>query len=148
MTKTLILKITTVLGLMPAMLGAFYVFPIWIGDALLEIGHKQFYLLWVFISMYVMVIPYVYSLYLTFRLLIQIEQKEYYTNKSQRYLSQIGYSGYTIGAVLFFDLPFVYGFAEEMDAPGIILVFGFFIVLAIAIATFSMVLKELNKAQS
>jgi hypothetical protein len=45
MTKTLLLKITTVLGIIPAIIGAFYVVPLWIGDALLEIGYKQFYLL-------------------------------------------------------------------------------------------------------
>jgi hypothetical protein len=81
-------------------------------------------------------------------LLLQIEHKEYYSKKSQIYLSHIGISGYVIGAVLFFDLPFVYGFAEEMDAPGIILVFGFLMVLAFSIGMFSMLLKELNEQQS
>ncbi|MDG0889004.1 DUF2975 domain-containing protein [Paracholeplasma manati] len=148
MSKTFILKISTVLGLIPAIIGVIYVFPIWIGDALLEIGYKQVYLLWVFISMYIMVIPYVYSLYLTFRLLIQIDQKKYYTEPGRKYLKHIGYSGYIIGTVFFLDLPFVYGFADEMDAPGIILVFGFLMILAFAIGTFSMVLKELNEQQS
>jgi hypothetical protein len=148
MKKTLVLKITTILGLIPAILGAFYVFPMWIRDALLEIGYKQFYLLWVFISMYVMLMPYVYSLYLTFRLLIQIDNKQYYTKQSQAYLTHIGYSGYVIGALLFFDLPFVYGFADEMDAPGVIVLFGFLMILAFSIAIFANLLKELNEEKA
>jgi len=145
MTKTLILKITTILGLIPALFGMFYVIPLWILGALDEIGSIQFYLMWIFISMYLMMIPYIYSLYPTLRLLIQIEHKAYYSMKSQTYLSHIGVSGYIIGAILFFDLPFVYGYADQVDAPGIILVFGFLMVLAFAIAIFANLLKELNE---
>jgi hypothetical protein len=123
----------------------FYVIPLWILGALDEIGSIQFYLMWIFISMYLMMIPYIYSLHLTFKLLIQIEHKAYYSVKSQTYLSHIGVSGYIIGAILFFDLPFVYGYADQVDAPGIILVFGFLMVLAFAIAIFANLLKELNE---
>lgn len=145
MTKVRILKTTTILGAIPALFGMFCVIPFWIIGALDEIGSIQFYLLWIFISMYLMIIPYIYSLYLTFRLLIQIEHKAYYSVKNQIYLSHIGISGYIIGAILFFDLPFVYGYADQVDAPGIILVFGFLMVLAFAIAIFANLLKELNE---
>jgi hypothetical protein len=94
--------------------------------------------------MYLMMIPYIYSLYLTFRLLIQIEHKAYYSMKSQTYLSHIGISGYIIGAILFFDLPFVYGYADTMDAPGMIFVFGYLMILALSIGVFAKVLSELN----
>jgi hypothetical protein len=145
MTKIRILMTTTVLGLIPALFGMFYVIPQWIIGALDEIGSIQFYLMWVFISMYLMMIPYIYSLYLTFRLLIQIEHKDYYSKKSQTFLSHIGVSGYIIGAILFFDLPFVYGYAEAMDAPGMILVFGFLMILALSIGVFANILLELNE---
>jgi len=145
MLKVRILKTSTVLVLIPALFGVFYVIPIWILRALDEIGSIQFYLMWIFISMYLMMIPFIYSLYLTFRLLIQIEKKQYYTIKSQTYLSQIGTSGYIIGAILFFDLPFVHGYADQVDAPGLILVFGFFIILALSIGLFSNLMKDLNE---
>lgn len=145
MTKTMLLKITTILGLIPALFGMFYVIPLWIIGSFDEIGSIQFYLLWIFISMYLMMIPYIYSLYLTFRLLMQIEQKDYYSKKSQTYLSHIAISGYIIGAIFFFDLPFVYGYADHMDAPGMILVYGFFMILAFSIGVFSNLLKELNE---
>lgn len=145
MTKVRILRTTTILGAIPALLGIFYVIPFWIIGALDEIGSVQFYLLWIFISMYLMMIPYMYSLYLTFRLLIQIEHNDYYSMKSQTYLSHIGISGYIIGTILFFDLPFVYGYADQVDAPGMILVFGFFMILALSIGVFSNLLKELNE---
>lgn len=145
MTKTLILKITTILGLIPALFGMFYVIPLWILNALDEIGSIQFYLMWIFISMYLMMIPYIYSLYLTFKLLIQIEHKAYYSVKSQTYLSHIAVSGYIISAILFFDLPFVYGYADQVDAPGMIVVFGLLMILALSIGVFSNLLKELNE---
>lgn len=145
MTKTLLLKITTVLALIPSLFGMFYVIPLWILEALDEIGSIQFFLMWIFISMYWMMIPYIYSLYLTFKLLIQIEHNAYYSVKSQTYLSHIAVSGYIIGTVLFLDLPFVYGYADQVDAPGLILVFGFFMILALSIGLFSNLLKELNE---
>jgi hypothetical protein len=145
MTKLLLLKISTVLGLIPALVGMFYIFPMWIGLALDEVGSERIYLLVIFFSMYLLVLPYLYSLYLTFRLLMNIEQGIYYSKLSISYLSHIGISGYVIGTILLFDLPFVYGFANEEDAPGIIVVFGLFMGLAFVIGLFAKVLKDLNE---
>jgi len=145
MTKLLLLKISTVLGLIPALVGMFYIFPMWIGLALDEVGSERIYLLVIFFSMYLLALPYLYSLYLTFRLLMNIEQGIYYSKLSISYLSHIGISGYVIGTILLFDLPFVYGFANEEDAPGIIVVFGLFMGLAFVIGLFAKVLKDLNE---
>lgn len=145
MSKILVLKISTVLGLIPALMCVFYIFPMWIGLALDEVGSQRIYLLVIFFSMYLLALPYLYSLYLTFRLLMNIEQGIYYSKLSISYLSRIGISGYVIGAILFFDLPFVYGFANEEDAPGIIVVFGLFMGLAFVIGLFAKVLKDLNE---
>lgn len=145
MTKTSILKISTILAALPALVFALYLFPLWIGIALEETGAMKTYLMVIFISMVLIVTPYFYSLFLTFKLLIHIEKGTYYTPISRKYLSHIGISAYMVGTILFLDLPFVYGFANEEDAPGIILVFGFFMLLAFSIGIFAQLLKDLNE---
>lgn len=145
MNKTLLLKVSTILAALPALVFALYLIPLWIGIALEETGAMKTYLMVIFISMVLIVTPYFYSLFLTFKLLIHIEKGTYYTPISRKYLSHIGISAYMVGTILFLDLPFVYGFANQEDAPGIILVFGFFILLAFSIGIFAQLLKDLNE---
>lgn len=115
--------------------------------ALEETGAIQIYTMVLFCSVYLMIAPYLYSLFLTFKLLIQIENDSYYTNQSRNHLNHIGVSAYIVGTILFLDLPFVYGFANEEDAPGIILVVGFFMLLSLSIGVFAHLLKDLNEAK-
>ncbi len=145
MTKTLLLKISTILAAIPALVFASYIIPMWIGMALEETGAMQTYLMVLFSSMYLMLAPYFYSLFLTFKLLIQIEKDLYYSDLSRKHLNHIGISAYIVGTILFFDLPFVYGFANEEDAPGIILVFGFIMLFSFVIGLFSKLLKDLSE---
>lgn len=144
MNKTLLLKVSTILAALPALVFALYLIPLWIGIALEETGAMKTYLMVIFISLVLIVTPYFYSLFLTFKLLIHIEKGTYYTPISCKYLSHIGISAYMVGTILFLDLPFVYGFANEEDAPGIILIFGFLMLLAFSIGLFAQLLKDLN----
>ena len=145
MTKTLILKTSTILAMIPALLFTFYLIPMWISMALEETGAMPTYLMVLFSSMYLMLAPYFYSLLLTYKLINQIDKDLYYSDLSRSHLNQIGISAYIVGTILFFDLPFVYGFANEEDAPGIILVFGFFMLIAFTIGVFAHTLKDLNE---
>ena len=144
MKKTTLLKVTTCLAVIPALLAAFFLLPIWIREAFIEVGNVKTYLLIIFFSLYLVLIPYLYSLYLTFRLLIRIDQGMYYSPPSSEYLSRIGTSGYVIGTIFLLDLPFIYGYGDYSDAPGIIIIFGFLALLSYAIAIFANLLKDLQ----
>ena len=144
MKKTTYLKITTCLSLIPAILVAFFILPVSMMDAWIEIGNIKTYLLIVIFSLYIILIPYVYSLYLTFRLLMLIDENKYYSDQSKTYLSHIGTSGYVIGTIFLFDLPFIFGYGDYSDAPGIIIIFGFLALLSYSIAIFANLLKDLQ----
>lgn len=97
----------------------------------------------IFIGILLTVIPYLFVLYQSFRLLNYIDGKKAFSNFSVTALKKIKSSAFSISAIYAVLLPFVYVVAEIDDAPGLILVGMTPIFASLVVAVFAAVLQKL-----
>lgn len=145
MKKTTILKIAILLALIPPLVLLFYLLPTWVMEATAETVYRQSILFTIFTGIGLALLPYLYGVYISYKWIDQIGSDTQSSNNSLKYLSHITLSSYLVGIILLLDLPFVYVFAEEADAPGIILVFIFYIVLSFSVGYLTRMLSALNR---
>ncbi|MEG1797271.1 MAG: DUF2975 domain-containing protein [Clostridium sp.] len=78
-------------------------------------------------------IPFLFALYHTIKLLININRDKAFTELSVRALKNIKYSTITISGLYVISMPLLFLLAEGDDAPGIIL-FSLIVILATAVS--------------
>lgn len=93
--------------------------------------------------MYLSAIPYFFTLYQAFRLLIYIDKNKAFSNISVIALRKIKYCAMTISGLYVVMMPFVFLAAEKDDAPGLVIVGMVPIFASLVIAVFAAVLKRL-----
>ncbi|MCG7333291.1 DUF2975 domain-containing protein [Salinicoccus roseus] len=89
------------------------------------------------------VIPFIFALYQSFKLLNYIDGKKAFSDLSVKALKKIKIAAFSISLIYAIILPFVYIVAEIDDAPGLILVGMVPIFAALVVGVFAAVLQKL-----
>lgn len=97
----------------------------------------------ILICMYAAAVPFFIGLLQTMKLLGYIDKNKAFSKLSVRALKRIAYCGTAISAVYVVSLPFFYIWAENDDAPGLILVAMALVLAPLIITVFSAVLQRL-----
>lgn len=97
----------------------------------------------VLIAFYAAAVPFFAALFQAMRLLSYIDANKAFSKLSVKALKRIAYCALAISAVFVANLPFMYIWAENDDAPGLVIV-GMFMVLApFTVAVFAALLQRL-----
>lgn len=132
MRKTLKYQLVILLAVTPILIGMVGILPNWIYEAQSETVYRQMILMTIFSGIGLVMTMYLYCLYQCYQACQSLELPK--TRTIQRELSRVIKASLIMGVLLMIELPFVYVFADETDAPGIILVFAFYMVLSFAIS--------------
>jgi hypothetical protein len=97
----------------------------------------------ILICMYVAAVPFFVGVYQVLRLLSYIDKNKAFSELSVKALRLIAYCGVAISAVYAISLPFFYIWADNDDAPGLIIIAMAFILAPLIITVFSAVLQRL-----
>lgn len=89
------------------------------------------------------VIPFIFALYQSFKLLNYIDGKKAFSDLSVKALKKIKFAAFSISLIYAIILPFIYTVAEIDDAPGIILMGMVPIFAALVVGVFAAVLQKL-----
>ena len=89
------------------------------------------------------VIPFIFALYQSFKLLNYIDGKKAFSDLSVKALKKIKFAAFSISLIYAIILPFIYIVAEPDDAPGIILMGMVPIFAALVVGVFAAVLQKL-----
>ncbi|WP_031546665.1 DUF2975 domain-containing protein [Salinicoccus luteus] len=89
------------------------------------------------------VIPFIFALYQSFKLLNYIDGKKAFSDLSVKALKKIKFAAFSISLIYAIILPFIYIVAEIDDAPGIILMGMVPIFAALVVGVFAAVLQKL-----
>lgn len=95
---------------------------------------------------YVSAIPFYLAAYQALKLLKYIETEKVFSDVSVKALKIIKYCGVAISVSYLAGMPFMYLFAEEDDAPGVILVGAAFVAAPLVVSVFAAVLQKLMQA--
>lgn len=99
----------------------------------------------VLVAMYFAAVPFFIALYQTLRLLGYIDKNKAFSLLSVKSLKRIAYCGVAVAAVYTVSLPFFYVWAQEEDAPGLLVIGMVFVGASLTIAVFAAVLQRLLK---
>jgi hypothetical protein len=106
-------------------------------------SNKVGYYFPILLGLYVPVVPFLFALYQTLRLLEYIDKNIAFSDLSVRALKKIKYCAIFIGVLFTAGLPYIYLAAQSDDAPGVFAM-GLIIVFAsYSIAVFAAVLQRL-----
>ncbi len=109
------------------------------------VGEDYAILIPIVVVMYAAAIPFFLALYETWKLVLQIDTNQAFSEVSVKRLQKIKYCAVGVSAVYVIGLPFLYQLAQGDDAPGVIML-GLIIIFASAvIAVFAAVLQQLLK---
>lgn len=97
----------------------------------------------ILLAMYAAAVPFFYAVYQTLRLLGYIDRNKAFSELSVRSLKLIAYCGVAISVVFAACLPFFYIWAENDDAPGLILIAMVLTLVPLAVSVFAAVLQRL-----
>jgi hypothetical protein len=136
------LKIISVLAVVPPMFLCLYYFPKIIIEGVDLSSPYAPYMIVIMISVYFISVPYSYAFYITYKLLCLIETREFFTKKSEVYLTKINKLAYLVAVFFTIDLPFIYIMADMDDAPGLVMIGLFLTIFSLAIGVFANVLKK------
>lgn len=89
------------------------------------------------------VIPFIFALYQSLKLLNYIDGKKAFSDLSVKALKKIKFAAFSISLIYAIILPFIYIVAEIDDAPGIILMGMVPIFAALVVGVFAAVLQKL-----
>lgn len=132
MRKPLKYQLVILLAVIPILIFILGILPSWISDAQLETGYRQFILMTIFIGIGLAMTMYLYCLYQGYQACQIFEQLKSHTTQIE--FTRIVKASFIMGLILMIELPFVYVFADETDAPVIILVFSFYMLLSFSIS--------------
>jgi hypothetical protein len=108
-----------------------------------EYPHHAYVFYCIVLGCYVAALPFYYALYQALRLLNNIDQEKAFSMFSVDALKKIAASALAITVVFVACMPFFYIWAENDDAPGLIVVNMFLVVAPFTIAVFAAVLQKL-----
>ncbi|MEG6520467.1 DUF2975 domain-containing protein [Desulfotomaculum sp. 1211_IL3151] len=97
------------------------------------------------IGMYSASIPFYFALYQAIKLLSHIDKNKAFSELSVQNLKNIKYCAIAISTLYVLIMPFVYLFAEQDDAPGLLIIGMVIIFASMVIAVFAAVLQKLLK---
>lgn len=99
----------------------------------------------ILLAMYATAIPFFIALYQGLRLLGYIDKNKAFSELSVKALKRIAYCGVAIGVVYAASLPFFYTWAQEDDAPGLVVIGMVLVGASLTVAVFAGVLQRLLK---
>ena len=143
--QSLFLKIVIIILVLPILFLAFYLFPHYIYLGFQSDSSYAPYLLVLVISCYFIFVPLLMIFYKSFKLLIKIDKKEFFTEETIKSLKFISILAYAITLVLVCDLPFVYIVANMDDAPGLLLIALFITGFVLSFGVLVSLIKTLVK---
>jgi len=131
-------------GIVIAALCAFALPAAWIGVAK-EYDDITYALYGLIVAMYVAAIPFFIALYQALRLLDYIDKSKAFSLLSVKALKRIAYCGVAVAIVYAASMPLFYIWAENDDAPGLIVIGMAFVGASLTVAVFAAVLQRLLK---
>lgn len=139
--ETLFLKIVLYLIVIVTALVCLFGLP-WVTNGLKEQHSDLSYFV---IVIYISVIPFIFALYQSLKILSYIDQNKAFSDLSVTALKNIKNCGVIISVLYALSMPFIYIIGDKEDAPGIILL-GLIIVFAsVVVSVFAAVLQKLLK---
>lgn len=97
----------------------------------------------ILIALYIAAVPFFFALYQAMRLLRYIDTGQAFSMLAVKALKLIAYCAVGISVVFVAAMPFFYIWAENDDAPGLILINMFLVLAPFTIAVFAAVLQRL-----
>ena len=97
------------------------------------------------LTIYISIIPFLFALFHTFKLLMHIDKDKTFSELSFKALKDIKYSAITFGVLYAIELPLLYRLAQEDDAPGVLALGLIFTFTPIVIAIFTSLLQKIVK---
>ncbi len=97
----------------------------------------------IILGLYAAAIVFFAALYQTYRLLNYIDDGKAFSKLSVKALKRIAYCGVAIGTVFTALLPFFYIWAQNDDAPGLILIDAMLVGASLTVSVFAAVLQRL-----
>lgn len=116
----------------------------WVGIAK-EHDDVTYALYGIILAMYAASIPFFIALHQTLRLLGYIDKNKAFSLLSVKALKRIAHCGIGVGAVYIVSLPFFYVWAQEEDAPGLIVIGMVFVGASLTVSVFATILQRLLK---
>lgn len=116
----------------------------WVGVAE-EYDDITYALYGLILALYVAAIPFFIALHQTLRLLSYIDKNKAFSNLSVKALKRIAYCGLAVAVVFIASLPFFYVWAQEEDAPGLIVIGMVFVGASLTVSVFATILQRLLK---
>lgn len=92
------------------------------GDISTEFPEYSYAVYAVFIAMFITVIPFFIGLYGAWRLLSHIDRGLAFTKQSAKSVSSIAVAAGSISSIYIISLPFFYIWADNDDAPGLVII--------------------------
>lgn len=120
-----------------------YVLPSLWSDVSTEYPKYAYAVYAVFIAMFVAAVPFFVGLYGAWRLLSHIDKGMAFTKASTRSVKQIAYAAGIISLVYVVSLPFFYVWADNDDAPGLVVIGMVLTGVPMVIAVFGVLLYRL-----
>lgn len=99
----------------------------------------------ILVAFYIGAVPFFTALYQSLKLLGYIDKNKAFSNLSVQALKVIAYCGAVISVIFVASLPFFYIWAENDDAPGLIIIGMILACAAFTVTVFSAVMQRLLK---
>lgn len=99
----------------------------------------------ILLAMYAAAVPFFYALYQALQLLGYVDKNTAFSDLSVKALKKIAYCGCMISALFAISMPFFYIWAENDDAPGLIIIAMVLVLAPLAVTVFAAVLQRLLK---
>lgn len=108
-----------------------------------EYNDMAYMIYWILIAMYAAVIPFFIACTQAWRLLSFVDKRKPFTHATVSALKRIAYSAVAISFIVAASLPFFYLWAQQEDAPGLIVIGMFISAAALVVGVFAAVLQQL-----
>jgi hypothetical protein len=141
--STLFLKLAVFVIGAPVLAFCIFMVPVIARNIAEGLSGLDYSILGILTIMYVAAIPFYIALYQAFKLLTYIDKNKAFSELSVRALKKIKNCAITISSLFVVGLPLFFIFAEQDDAPGVVVVGMMLVFAPIVIAVFAAVLQRL-----
>lgn len=140
---TLVLKTAIIFMGMGVLALSLLLLPSLWSDVAVEFGHYAYSVYAVFLIMFVTVVPFFFGLYGAWRLLAFIDKGMSFTKQAASAVRLITYAAGVISMLYVISLPFFYIWADNDDAPGLVVIGIVLVGVPMVIAVFAALLQHL-----
>ncbi|MCE9548856.1 DUF2975 domain-containing protein [Candidatus Nomurabacteria bacterium] len=144
--STLFLKFALIILAFIAVVFCLILFFGFEGEGIRHVPYLQRFLDPFLILMFSTVIPFYVALIQAWKLLTYIDQSLVFSENSVQALKNIKYCGVVMSLIYASAMPIVFRFAEQDDAPGVIIVWAAIIGAPIVVSVFAAVLEKLVRS--